>query len=248
MEMSIYVFLVLVLSAGFQRISGMGFSLIALPPLLWMVGPLDAVTLVVLSSALTSFILIFSIFKEVDWSHVIYMSIPSIVVAFPTVYLLNHINESLINIAVGSLLILCTISLIIDIKIRSGRSVVSEIGVGAISGFMNTAAGVSGPVISAYAFSSGWSYRTFVATAQPYFVLADIGVLVAKYVFSNVGDARPLGAPIIVATVAGCFVGLWLAKYASEHVSDISGRRIVILVSAAGAITILIKGISEVPV
>lgn len=248
MEMSIYVFLVLVLSAGFQRISGMGFSLIALPPLLWMVGPLDAVTLVVLSSALTSFIMVFSIFKEIDWSHVIYMSVPSIIIAFPTVYLLNQINESAINIAVGTLLVVCTISLIVDINMRSGRSLASEVGVGAISGFMNTAAGVAGPVVSAYAFSSGWSYRTFVATVQPYFVLADIGVLVAKYVFNNVNDARPLGAPIMVAAVAGCFVGLWLARYVSRYVSEALGRRIVILVSAGGAATILIKGISGMTV
>lgn len=239
-------FFVIFIAAGFQRISGMGFSLIAMPGLLWLFGPLDAVTLVVLTSALTSMLMVFGTFKEVAWKHVLYMSIPSITVAFPTVYLLNQMPAAAINLMVGALLIACTVSLMVDFRIRESNSILIEVAAGAIGGVMNTAAGVAGPAIGAYAFSSGWSYRTFVASAQPYFIIADIGVLAAKYALGSTNAHGFLNVPIVVNAVAGCFLGLALGAYASRFVSDILGKRIVIFVAALGAVATSIKGILEI--
>lgn len=236
-------FVVLVISAGFQRISGMGFSLVAMPGLLWIFGPLNAVTLVVLTSALTSLIMVFEIFKEISWKHVLYMSLPSVAVAFPTVYILNQTSETIINLVVGALLVTCTVSLLVNFKINTSNSTLIEIATGAFAGVMNTAAGVAGPAIGAYAFSSRWSYRTFVATAQPYFIMADIGVLAAKYVFNDSSNGGFLDVSILVASITGCFLGLGLGSYASRFISDETGKRVVVCVSAVGALTVSLKGI-----
>lgn len=243
MALTLAVFASLVVAACFQRISGMGFSLVAMPALLWLIGPLDAVALVVLMSALTSLLMMIGTVREVLWKHVLVLGIPSVIIAFPTIYVLDRLPEPVVNLVVGGLLVLCIVTLIRPVELPTRNRRLTEMSVGTVAGFMNGAAGMSGPAISVYAFSAGWSMRSFTATAQPYFIVADIGVLAAKAASGGQHEAGALTAPLVLAAVIGCAIGLWAGRYPARWISDAAGRRIVIGISIVGAVATLVKAV-----
>lgn len=65
---SIVLVLVAVLvGASMQRITGMGFALVAAPFLVPLLGPVDGVILVNLCSVLTAAIILTRVVRDVDW-------------------------------------------------------------------------------------------------------------------------------------------------------------------------------------
>jgi len=243
---SILIVSIFMLAAVVQRISGIGFSLVALPLLLPVIGPLDGVALIIINSAITSLLMTIGSIKDVAWKPLLRLSIPSMTIAFPTIMLLYRAPISLVNFLVGVLLIACTLTLVFDVKIRRARGLGGEIVVGLVSGFMNATAGVAGPAIGAYSTSVGWSHRTFVATAQPYFIMSDVAVLAAKFVFRSDQGENFIDLPQTVSAVFGCVVGLLMGSQLYKWVRETVGRWSVIVVSGIGAVTTLAAAILDV--
>lgn len=228
---------IFILSAAVQRVSGIGFSLVALPLLVLVVGPLDSVTLIVINSGITSAAMTIGAIREVAWKRLIWLSVPSAIISFPAILLLNVMPVPVVSLLIATLLTICTITLVTEVKVRRQIGRLGEISVGLVSGFMNSAAGVAGPAISAYAFSAGWSYRTFVATAQPYFIISDAAVLLAKFAFRETGETSLLMPNQIGFAVLGCVAGLIIGNKISRWISETTGRWVVVVVAGLGAVT-----------
>jgi len=242
---AVLVVLIFMFAAAVQRVSGIGFSLVALPMLVPIVGPLDGVTLIVLNSAITSLLMTIDTYREVAWKPLWRLAVPSVLISFPAIMFLNGAPIVMVNFLVGILLVVCTSALLFKIRVRKARELRGEIIIGAVSGFMNATAGVAGPAIGAYVSSVGWSHRTFIATVQPYFIISDTAVLAAKYIFQDQGESL-ISLTSFASAMFGCVIGLLIGKQLYKWVPETVGRWSVIIVSGVGAVSVLINAILEI--
>ncbi|SDS48648.1 hypothetical protein SAMN04489752_1818 [Brevibacterium siliguriense] len=231
---------IFIISAAVQGMTGIGFSLVVLALLIPLVGPLDGVTLIVINSAVTSLIVTIRSFRGIEWKHLVALSVPSVVVAFPVILLLNHVPEAVISLVVGGLLLSCTIGLVLNVKVRQLRGGYGPAAAGLVSGFLNATAGVAGPLLGVFSASVSWSHRIFVDTAQPFFIVSGLAVLGAKFMFQDTQSGFVVGGDIALVAVAGCMLGLLLGSKLINKMSEATGHKLVIGVSAMGATGTLI--------
>lgn len=240
MTLEIYILLIFVISALVQRISGIGFSLVALPPLVLLIGPLDGVTLIVINSAIVSLLMVFGSLQDVAWRPVVALSVPAGMVAFPVVAVLSVMPTFLVNAVVGIVLLVCTGVLISSQEVRVFRGATGRVFVGLLSGSMNAAAGVAGPVLGVYASTAGWTHRRFVATVQPFFIFSDIFVLIAKAVFRDSSATVQFDVGLALISIAGCAIGLYIGNRLSRFVSETVAKWSVVVISGVGALSIIV--------
>jgi len=91
------------------------------------------------------------------------------------------------------------------------------VGVGAMSGFLNTTVGASGPVTSPFFRAVTASHKAFVATAATTQVLSHISKLAA---FSSQGWSASDHIGMIVAGAIGVLIGSWIGTRILDRVSE----------------------------
>ena len=165
-----------------QRITGMGFALIAAPALVILLGPFDGVVIVNLCAVLSSLLILPRVWRHIEWRRFGWLTVPALVGTVAGALLAVHVSAPLLQVGVGVLVIVAlTVSLVVTRTSHvATRAPLRRIIAGAASGVMNAAAGVGGPALSVYAVATRWPQVAFAATAQPYFVVIGVASLVGK--------------------------------------------------------------------
>ncbi|SCK56554.1 sulfite exporter TauE/SafE family protein [Streptomyces sp. WMMB 322] len=195
--------------ASAQRVTGLGFALVASPFLVLLLGPLQGVLLANALSLLSNLVVFAFTWRDVSLRKVLLLSVPAMVMVVPGARVAQHTPAAPLMVVVGSvtLLALLTVTLLPRARVLRGTS--GAITAGGASGFLNAAAGVGGPPVSLYAVSTGWDQREFVSSAQLYFALVNAASLAAK----GVPDIDvPVAMSALTALAAGSAAGHWLAR------------------------------------
>lgn len=116
---------------------------------------------------------------------------------------------------------------------------------GVAAGFMSTVAGIAGPALTVYARLSGWDYRDFVATLHPVLLVANTVSFLLKVALIGGLDFGAVPWWLWVAAIVMIFVGALLGDGVNRVVSTPWARRLATLLAAAGAATVLVRGILE---
>jgi len=231
-----------VIGAVSQRITGMGFALVASPLVVILLGPFDGVLVVNLLGVLSAALIIPRVWRHIEWRTLAWLSIPAVVAIVPGSLLVTRLPGAVMQLGVGILVI---VALTATLLIRRAKHIVparpAAIVAGAASGFMNTAAGVGGPAISIYAVIMRWPQVNFAATLQPYFVIVGTASLVTKAVFSG-GQIPELDAVSWIVIVSSLLAGLGLGEVLNKHVSHRVARIAVIIVAYIGGTVAVIDG------
>lgn len=230
--------------ATMQRLTGMGFALVAAPFVVLLMGAVTGIVLVNLCGTVASAFVLFRVIRHVDWKKFCILATAAIVGVVPGAFIVKYVPSAWLEVGVGLLVL---ISLSVSLRITS---FVQEKGVkpmllaGAASGIMNTTAGVGGPAMSVYAVASRWDQRSFAATMQPYFLIVGVASIWAKYV------ADPSSMPFLepwawgamgVAVIAGLFAGEVLTRWITPQ----RARLLVVILAYAGAAAATIRGVLE---
>jgi hypothetical protein len=117
---------------------------------------------------------------------------------------------------------------------------------GAVSGLFSTAAGVGGPVITAFAVLTRWSQAGFSATLQPYFTIVAASSLVTKLAFA--GGGLPALEPLTwVALLVAMFAGQYLiGGMVVRFVDARLARGLVIAIAYIGGVLAFLGGVQAV--
>ncbi len=107
---------------------------------------------------------------------------------------------------------------------------------GAAAGFVNAAAGVGGPLVSAYGMAQRWDRTSFVATAQ----VVLLGINVTSLLLKGVPDLH-LG--VWLAGALALVVGVAAGGPVSRRIGPVAGRRLVLAVATAGAGATVVRGL-----
>lgn len=227
------------LGSSLQRITGVGFALVASPFLVAVLGPLNGVLVVNLFGALTSLSVFVRTFRQVEYKRVLLMLVPALVAVIPGAWVALHVRADVLSVLIGALIIVALVGSFFAQRgaLFSGRA--GAMVSGAVSGFMHVTAGVGGPAVSAYAIASRWPQQAFAASVQLYFFVLSVASLAMK------GTLPVLDGAQWVTCAVALVVGMGVGELLSARIPSIRSRQLVILLAFAGAVLILVTGAVE---
>lgn len=238
----ILVVAAVLIGAALQRITGVGFALVVTPFLVLLLGPVEGVLLVNVTGALTSGLILLQVLREVEWRRYAVIAPASLIGIALGAIVVAAVPAPVLDLGIGLLLAaaLTTMLVLRRVVLRPtlGRAIIA----GALSGLMNTTAGLGGPAVTAYAIATRWPQESFRATAQAFFFTIASLALAAKLGLG--GAALPelsvvLWVAVGVASVLGMVLGARLVS-----VLPVDGTRIALLaVSFLGAAATIARGV-----
>ncbi|MEU8352338.1 TSUP family transporter, partial [Streptomyces sp. NPDC048845] len=219
-----------------QRVTGLGFTLVAGPLLTLLLGAVEGVRLANLLSLLAGLAVLPTVWSRVEPRRVLPLAVPALAVLPLGALLAASLPGPPLLIGEGLLVLAALAALHRFPRPAWLRGRGGAAGTGAVSGLMNVTAGIGGPAVTLYAAATGWEQRSFVACMQLYSVLLNAGSLAAK------------GLPALPATVLGgaaaaTLAGAVLGTLTARRVPAARARQAVLTVAAFGAAGAIVKGV-----
>lgn len=235
------------LGAGTQRITGLGFALVASPFLVLVLGAFTGVLVVNLLGSITSALVLLQVRREVQVRRALLLALPAVLAVVPGAWIARRASPEVLQVIVGG----CVVAALVTVlgvqrrlagserdETRTGSGTLGALTAGAASGLMNVTAGVGGPAITVYAVATQWQQRSFAATAQLYFTIVGTASLLAKGGLPSLPVAEWATAGVALTTGIG--IGTWL----QAHVSASSARSAAIGLAVLGGTLTLAKGLA----
>lgn len=233
--------LVALLSAVFagaatQRVTGLGFALVAAPFLVLVLGPFEGVLVSnALGLAVSLGVLAFT-WRHVDLRRVGLLAAPALAAVPVGAWVARTLPGPQLLVVIGSVVLVGLTAVLCFRRARVFRGKRGAVSAGALSGFMNASAGVGGPAITLYALSTDWREPTFVPSMQCYFAVISAGSLAAK----GLPQMSPVTA---LAVLAALVLGLVAGQVASRWVTPDRARSAVAGIALLGAAGTVVKGL-----
>lgn len=235
----------LLLGAVLQRVTGMGFALVAAPLLVLVFGAADGVLVVNLCGLITSSVGAIIDRRRVEWRRLALLLPPAAVGAGVGVLLALVLDPDLLEIAVGSaLLVGLLVALAVTPRPSESPAAWTTLLAGAGAGFGGALAGLPGPPIAIYAASNGWRGPSMSGTLQVLFTGLALVVLPLK-LLSGAAALPDAGTPFWVAAGAALVLGLVAGHFAGRVISARAAWRLVIVVAIVGSLATIAHGIAQ---
>lgn len=183
----------LMVGGALQRVSGMGVGMIAGPTLSLLLGPVAGVSLANVAAVVSAVLLFALLRRHVDWGRFLRLAPLLIVGSFAGAWAVRSLDVHALEVLLGgSVLVAIAASLGLQRRFTASGSAPAALA-GTAAGFMNTTAAVAGPALAVYAVASRWEQRSWAATLQPIFLLANLTSLATKSLF---GTAVPASVDV----------------------------------------------------
>ncbi|MPQ98260.1 TSUP family transporter [Modestobacter sp. I12A-02628] len=234
----VLVALAVLVGAAAQRVTGLGFALVAAPLLALVAGPVVGVSLSNALAVLLALLVLVRTWRDVWWRRAVLLVACSVVGVLAGSAVTRSAPEGALRIVMGGL-VLVAVALVASrrpLPLVSGRG--GAVVGGVASGFMNVTAGVGGPALAVHATADRWAPATFVATAQVYF----LGVNTASLLTKGLPEL-PVGQWLTYTAALG--VGVALGHLAGRHFPPGALRPAVLALAVAGGVITLLRGIAQ---
>jgi len=239
------------LGAATQRITGLGFSLVASPFVVLILGAFTGVLVINALGIATSALVLAQVWRDVDVRRALLLAVPALLAVVPGAWVAQHAPAAILQIVVGACVVVALLAVYAVDRHPPRRALDPPAGIarsrwpaawaaGTASGFMNAAAGVGGPAVTVYAVATGWQHRAFAATAQLYFFVVGGASLLAKGL-----PSMPVHA---WATAAGALAaGLVVGRILHRRISPGTARNAAVMLALLGGVVTLAKGLADYP-
>ncbi len=231
--------LVVLVGAGAQRITGLGFSLVASPYMVLLLGPFKGVLLVNACGAVAAGIVLTQVWRDVDLRRAALLLGPALPAVLPGVWVARELPAAVLGVVVGGLVLAALLAVVATERARVLRGTPGAVIAGIGSGFLNATIGAGGPAIAVYAVSVDWEQRRFAATAQLIFGVLGAASLVAK------GGHPSLATVGWAMVAAGLALGIAAGNRLADRVPAGHARNAVIVLAMAGAALTVGKGLLQ---
>lgn len=219
-----------------QRVTGIGFALVASPLLVLVAGPFQGVVLANVLSMTVSLVVLAMTWRDVEVSRGLMLALPALAMIPLGAIVAKRVPGPVLMVVVGVMVLIALAAVQFTARAVILHGAPGTIAAGAASGFMNVTAGVGGPAIVLYALSTNWNHRKFAATFQLYALIINVASLIAK------GGVQ-LSATTLTTCVVALSTGLYGGHLLASRFNGPQTRRIVTALSALGAAAIVTKGI-----
>lgn len=237
------LYLVLIgLSAGMVKgTSGFGSSLVAIP-LLFLAGfsSNEAVTMMITTNIILNVLLIYenkSYFHMDTVKKIFPIILGGVLFTAVGLYFNKNINEYVVELIAGVLILLAIINTITNIEIKMKENFISLFTVGLLSGIGNGLASVDGPPVVFYLRSINAKKEKFKSTlAIHFFIMGIAGVLILFFNGSYNTTVLLSTSYLFVSLVAGLVIGMIIGKKLNED----TFKKVVTVVLIGLAISLFI--------
>lgn len=224
------------LAAVIQRITGLGFVLVLVGPIVLLYGPLEGVTIGVLLALVASLSAIPLVWRQIEWRRAWWLIWPGLVAAPFGALLVRLLPESALLLLIAAMAYFALVAGWIPALSASLRGRPGAVVAGSAAGFMHVASGLSGPPLAAYAVGDRWEQRRFAATVQIIFAtFSVVSVALRGLPATPVADVWLL----VAATAAGIGIGTILTRFVPARIA----RLAMLALAWAGATVVLVRGI-----
>jgi uncharacterized protein len=223
-------------AAVIQRITGLGFMLVLVGPIVLLYGPREGVTLGVLLSLVAALTAIPLVWRLIEWRRAWWLIWPGLLAAPFGVLLVRVLPDTALLLLIAGMAYFALIAGRIPAlsAALTGRS--GAIVAGSSAGFMHAASGLSGPPLAAYAVGDRWDQTRFAATVQVIFAsFSTVSVALRGLPATPVPEVGLL----VLATAAGIVLGSVLTRFVAPRIA----RRAMLTIAWAGATVVLVRGI-----
>ena len=222
--------------AAAQAVTGFGFSLVTVPFLVLLIGPLHAVRLVNVLAVGINVLMLSREHRDLDLRNAVRLLLPAVAVTPVAAFAVHRTDPALLSIIVGAAVLACAFLLASGRRAERLRGRRGMIGAGAVSAAMNTASGVGGPAVAMYALNAEWSTEMTRPTLQLYF----LGLNVLSFASLGPVWVRPVPAVLLgAAIVAGYVLGITVVR----RLSATTVSRAILVLSVVGGSAAVIRGL-----
>ena len=213
--------------AGFtQGLSGFGSVLLSLPLLALFIDIKNVIPLVALFAIVLTTILLFQMWKYVEWKKVYPLLIGSICGIPVGVFFLKKMDKSILQLIIGVILVFFSSY---SIFFKSPNRFISEKWgplFGFLSGCLGGAITASGPPVIVYTSLQAWSKDTIKATLQGFFFFTGLTVVLAHAVG---GITTPLVIRYFVLSLPFLVLGTYTGSFFYGMIAEESYKRILLI-------------------
>ena len=227
---------VVAIAAAVQRLTGLGFALVATPLIVLLMGPVQGVLTITVIGFFVSLVLLVMMFRDVDWRRTAII-VGAGALASPLAALaIVRSSAPMLLLGVGCAGLLALIAGRLTVLTRRLRGTGGAITTGVASGFLHVTSGLSGPPLIAYGLNDRWEQRSFIASLQAIFIGFHL-ITLGWRGFPEVSLARL--SELLVAAAAGTLVG----ALAERRVRPAWSRIGMLVIAWIGTIAVLLRGL-----
>lgn len=231
-----FAFLAVAFGATFQRITGIGFVLIAGPLLVISLDPHNGIILANILSVLLALTVLSRTYKDTAWS-IVWRLLLGLTIGLPLgILVVRTLDSDALLLAVGSLTIIAVLLALFRWPMPFLSRRPGPIIAGAVSSFSTATAAVGGPALAVYGSATGMPMRTFIPTVQVVSLTSSTIAVVANAPFT-----LPLG--LLLGSLGSVFVGMLLGSALGRFITPQRARLLALCLALAGAVVATTRGI-----
>lgn len=230
--------LVGVLVAGaMQRITGIGFALVASPILIVAVGADEAVRLVIVTSLVSSGYSLFATRRDCRLRQVLPLLPFAVLAVWPAGLMARAVEPAASSLAAGIVVLLALGVALHPKGIPGGSTWVQAAVAGSLSGAMNAVAALGGPMAAAYGIGRKWRI-SLAPNMQLFLLITSLAVLFVRG-WPAITSSTQLGVLMVAAAV-----GVGLGGRLAGHVSPSRAGLLTTGIAALGALVAIGRGVA----
>ncbi|RQP11432.1 MAG: hypothetical protein EAS51_06025 [Microbacteriaceae bacterium] len=231
----------IVLGTLAQRITGLGFALLAAPVFVLFFGPDAGVLLVNLCGIAASGVGVAIDWRRIEWGRLALLTPAAVGGVLSGTVIGTVLARPLLEITVGVVLLAGLASLIIRRRPSRAASRRGTFAAGGTAGLAGALAGLPGPPIALYAGATGWKGPSMSATLQVLFFTTSTTAFAVKIV-SGVATLPSLDIGLWVAIVIALTMGLSIGHVLGPRIPPTWPWRILLVIAVAGALATIAHG------
>lgn len=213
-------FCIIFVASILQTSTGFGFSIMATPFLLMLFLPQEAIQINIILSLIISVSLIWKIRKDIDFPIIKRFIIGSIVGVPFGIIIFISINIAAFKIGVSILLLILTLLLILNFRVKPTR--IRDFIVGGVSGLLTTSIGMPGPPLLLYFTGTDTEKAKIRATTLAFYLFIYFISLISQIIFTGtnklIWESSLYAIPVVFL---GLFIGQIIFKWLNQRVFKI---------------------------
>ncbi len=220
----IYIGAAFFFSTFVQGFTSFGFSLVAIPLLSIFLDAKLIIIITVTYSLVINSIVFRRYYRDARLTRILPLLISAIVFTFVGVSYLQTIDDYLLKLIIGVLLVVIGIINNLGVRFNLKKPEKYYLPVGAVSGVLNGIGGISGPPVLVFLSNIDLNRSQFKATLSSYFLTLNV-VAILTYIYK--GFYTPENLRIIWTYLPHVVIGTAIGVYTSAKVDERLFKRII---------------------
>ena len=221
-----YAAVVVLLAAVVRGYSGFGFALLTVPSLTVMLAPARIIPVLFLLELAAGINLIPQIWRQIHWRSIAWI-FPGAVVATPIgVHLLATVPAAPMTLGIAAVVLVTVALLWHGFALKTVPGPAPSFATGMASGFLNGTAGIGGPPVILFYFSSPAAAAVGRASLILYFFAID---LLALLLNAEAGLVNSETIVLSLALLPPLVLGIWLGNRRFLNADPVVFRKMVLL-------------------